>query len=72
VDVVQRRDPGADVEELADAGLADQVVDGPHEEDPLRGHHRPDGRDLSRQRLGDGAVGSEVVLAAQPVVLDPG
>ena len=72
VHVVQRRDPGADVEELADAGLADEVVDRPDEEDPLRAHHGPDRRDLRRQRLGDRPVGGEVVLAAEPVVVDPG
>jgi hypothetical protein len=70
--VVRRRQAGADVEELADAGLGGQVTDGPAEERAVGPHvgrdPRPDGNDL----LGGFPVGGEIVLAAQPVVVDPG
>ena len=71
VGVVDRRQAAADVEELADPGLAGQVADGAVQELPVaagqvgnRGIHLP-------QLLAELAVDREVVLAAQPVVPDP-
>jgi hypothetical protein len=71
VGVVRGRDARADVQELTYAGLGDQVVHGPAEEravaaDPGR-HRRVGGHELLRQF----PVRGEVVLPAQPVVVDP-
>jgi hypothetical protein len=64
VRVVRRRQPGPDVQELADTRLCDQEVHRPGQERPLRPdrdqHIRVRGGDL----LGDSPVGREVVLAA--------
>jgi len=72
VRVVRARYSGADVEELPDAGLFDQVLDRAGEECPV-GAHRGDqiGVRLDR-RVAGRAVGRVVVLAAKPVVVDPG
>ncbi len=68
---VRGGEAGAEVEELADAE-AGGVLHGAHEEaavgtgaDGAARQHRDD-------LVGDGAVGGEVVLAAQEVVVDPG
>jgi hypothetical protein len=63
---------GAKVEELADLGLTGQVADGPGEELPGGPGDVDDlGEDLAILVTG-GAVHRVVVLAAQPVVPDPG
>jgi hypothetical protein len=71
-DVARRGQAGPDVDELGDARLADQEADDPAEERAivLRGQGRL-GRELhgAAREL---AVGREVVLAADEVVVDPG
>ena len=62
---------GADVDDLPDAGLADQVTDHPAEEGPVPLHRQLDVRQLGDHRLADGPVGRVVVLAAEQVVVDP-
>jgi hypothetical protein len=72
VGVVRGRQAGAYVEELADPRLASQVSDDP---DPQR-TGKPGSRAYARVQLrdlfADLAVDLVVVLAAQPVVPDPG
>jgi hypothetical protein len=46
-------------------GLAGQVSDGPAEERPVGPGHRHQGRDRLDHGVAEGAVNSEVVLAAQ-------
>jgi hypothetical protein len=70
VDVAGGRDAGADVQELADPGLAGQPAHGPAEEGPLGPHLGADGGHLLGDGVAHGPVGGEVVLAAQPVVVD--
>ena len=69
--VVRRGQPGPDIQELPDTRLCDQEVHRPGQERPLRPdreHHiRVRGGDL----LGDRPVSREVVLAAQPEVVNP-
>src|ERR1700691_2237138 len=63
---------GTDVEELRQPGLVGQEPDRASEEGPIlacRGGRRGVDR---RQRVCVGPVGGEVILAAQPVVVDPG
>jgi hypothetical protein len=72
VHVLRGGQAGTDVEQLPDARLADQVADHAPEDVPLGAHahlYRGQRRD---HLLGDGAVGGEVVLAAEKVVVDPG
>jgi hypothetical protein len=67
--VTCRRQPGADVEELPDAGLRGQVPDGPAEERavlPRSGAHPGHGR---HHLVGHLPVRREVILAAQVVVI---
>jgi len=71
VRVARRGQPGADVDDLPDAGLADQVADHPAEEGPVPLHRQPDVRQLRDHRIADRAVGRVVVLAAEQVVIDP-
>jgi len=70
VGVARRRDPGADVEELADPRVGGQKPDHPAEERTGRGadllHH---GGDLD-QLPGGHPVGLEVVPAADQVIPD--
>ncbi len=65
------RQPGADVEELADAAAGGQVVDGATVEGPVgpgTGHHvRPTAGHL----ITDRPVGRVMVFAAEPVVVHP-
>jgi hypothetical protein len=71
VGVLHGGQPGADIEELPDPGLAGQVADRADEElARLRGHGR-DVRIDFQTRLADGAVDLEVVLAAHSEVPDP-
>src|SRR5262249_11996996 len=72
VDVVLGGDSGADVEELADAGLAGQEPHGAPEEGPVGAHGRTEVGVEGDDRAGDVAIGLEVVVAAQPVVVDTG
>ncbi len=72
VGVVGGRQAGADVQELPHPGLVDQVLHRPAQERPVgpdAGQHARVGRD---DLLGGLAVGLVVVLAAEPVVVDPG
>jgi len=72
VDVVLRGDAGADVEELADARLCGQETHGPAEEGAVRAGDGP-GVGLDRDhRPGGILVGPEIVITAQPPVVDPG
>ena len=64
--VVRRRQPGPDVQELPDTRLCDQEVHRPGQERPLRPDRDPDIRVRDRDLIGDGPVGREIVLAAQP------
>jgi len=72
VGVVGGRQTGADVQELADARLTGQVGHGADEEAPRgAGHVHDAGKGLAVLVPGD-PVDLVVVLAAQPVVPDPG
>jgi len=71
VRVAHRGQSGADVDDLLDAGLTDQVADHPAEEGPVPLHRPPDVRQLRDHRLADRAVDRVVVLAAEQVVIDP-
>ena len=68
MDVTLTGQPGADIEELADPGLACQVPDHPAQERPVglgaggRVGHYP------QRELHDGPVRGEVVLAAQVLI----
>ena len=70
--VAGHRQPGADVEELPDATLAGQVPHDPGQERPVRPHVGLDPRVGGDRLLGRLPVGGEIILAAQPVVVDPG
>jgi len=72
VGVVRRRDPGADVEELPDPGLGGEEPHDPGQERPVGPHRHDDPRIGRDHRVTGGAVGREVILAAQPVVMHPG
>jgi hypothetical protein len=72
VRVVRGGDPGAEVQELADGRLAGQVPGHPAEEGPVGAHPEPQARRHGHHALGGLPVGGEVVLAAEPVVIDPG
>jgi hypothetical protein len=72
VSVVGRGQAGADVQELPDAGLGGQVVHRAAEELALRADAGQDRRVCRDDLLGSLAIGGEVVLPAQPVVVDPG
>src|SRR5580704_16917183 len=71
VNVVVGRHAGADVEELADAGLADQVTRGADAEGSVGPGGGDDVRVDPHGLLGGLAVRGEIVLAAQQVVVDP-
>src|SRR5581483_7762746 len=72
VDVVLGRDARADVEELADAGLAGQEPDHAAEEGAVGAHGGADVRVQGGDRAGEVPVGLEIVVAADPVVVDAG
>ena len=72
VGVVRGGQAGADVEELADARLPGQVPDRAGEEGPGGAGVLHDRREGLEHLVADLAVDGEVVLAAQPVVPDPG
>jgi hypothetical protein len=71
VGVVAAGQAGADVEELADARLGGQIVDRAAEEGAVLPDARDDVRILLDHQLGGLAVRLEVVLAAEPVIVDP-
>jgi len=72
VGVVGGGQAGADVEELADAGVTGQIPDHAGEEGPGGASVLDDRRKGLENLVADLAVDGEVVLAAQPVVPDPG
>ena len=72
VGVVGGGQAGADVEELADARLTGQVPDRADQEGPGGASVLDDRREGLENLVADLAVDGEVVLAAQPVVPDPG
>jgi hypothetical protein len=72
VGVVLRRQAGPDVEELRDTGVGGQVLDGPAEEAARRAGDVDDLREDLAELVADLAVDGVVVLAAEPVVPDPG
>src|SRR4029077_3072470 len=72
VGVVGGGDPGADVQELPDAGLADQVAHGPGQEGPVPPHPFRHMRGRPHRRPAGDLVRGEVGLAAEPVVVDAG
>src|SRR6185437_13173773 len=72
VDVRTGGDAGTDVEELPDAGVVGQVGHRTLHERPVGPDVAHDRRPGRHHRLAGRPVGGEVVLAAQPVVVDPG
>ena len=70
--VVRGRDAGADVEELPDPGLGGQEPHHPGEERSVGAHRGDDAGVGLEHRVAGRAVGGEVVLAAQPIVMHPG
>ena len=65
------RQPAADIEELADPGIA-QESHRAHHELAITAHGVQDLRHHPQHLLGRCPVGAEVVFAAQPVVIHPG
>jgi hypothetical protein len=63
---------GADVEELPDPGFRRQEPHGPAEEAAVLAQPGAPGGPGRQRLVGDGAVGGEVVLAADVVVVHPG
>ena len=72
VGVVRRRDAGADVQKLPDARHPRQVAHRIGQESPLRADIAQDSRIGLNHLLGGLPVNREIILAAQPVVVDPG
>src|SRR5216683_1844131 len=70
VRVVHRRDSRADVKELPDPGLRRQVAHRPAEERPMPAHALHEVGVRGERLIARLAVSLEVVLAAQPVVVD--
>jgi hypothetical protein len=70
--VVGGGNAGADVEELADAGLAGQIPHRPGQERAVPTHALYHVRVFPHGGLGSCPVGGEVVLSAEPVVIDAG
>jgi hypothetical protein len=62
---------GADVEELSDAGLRGEVVDGSDDELPGLLGQLHDAGEPGNARVPGNTVGGAVFLAAHPVVPDP-
>ena len=71
VHVADRRDARADVEELGDPGLAEEVHRAAQER-AVGAHGVADVRRHPGDRLGQFTIGGEVVRAAEEVVVDPG
>src|SRR5262249_61327481 len=64
-------DAGAEAQKLADTGLASKVPPRPAQEGPVGLDAGDDPREHRHDLLGGLPVGSEVILAPQPVVVDP-
>jgi hypothetical protein len=71
MDVRAARQPAADVDELADPGIA-QEADRAHQKLAVAAHGIEDLRHELHHLLGGRPVRGEVVLTAQPVVIYPG
>jgi hypothetical protein len=72
VRVVRGGQAGPDIEELPDTHRGGEMVHGRGQERPPRAGDRSHGRHDLQDLFRDGAVGGEIVLAAQPVIPDPG
>jgi len=72
VGVVGGGQPGTNVEELTDAGVTGQIPDRTGEEGPGGAGVLDDRRERLENLVADLAIDGEVVLAAKPVVPDPG
>jgi serine-type D-Ala-D-Ala carboxypeptidase len=72
VRVVRGGQARTDVQELADPGLADQVPHRPPQEYPVPARRADDVRVRRDHPLSGYPVDGEVILPAQPVVIDPG
>ena len=72
VGVARGGNAGADVEELPDSRLAGEVADGAPEKRPVGAGGEARVRVDLEHCLGGDAVGGEVVLAAEQVVVHPG
>ncbi len=71
VNVVRGRQAGPDVEQLANTGLADEIADNPAENGLLRLHADLDAGKPGDDLIADRAVGGEVILPAEQVIVDP-
>ena len=71
VDVVRGRQARADIKQLRDAGLADQVAHHPAEHGALRLHADLDLRERGDDLVAERAIGREIVFAAEQVVVHP-
>ncbi len=72
VHILRGRQARADIQELPDARLADQVADDTPEQVALGPHADLDGGQRGEDLLGGRPVGGEVVLAAEQEVINPG
>src|SRR2546430_11157110 len=70
--IVDGRQAGADVQELADALFGGQVPDGPGEKGPAGAGRADQFRDERENPVADLPVNGVMILAAQPVIPDPG
>jgi hypothetical protein len=70
VHVLGRGQPGANVDELPDAFLPDQVADHPAEHLPLRPDANLNGRHRRDDPVAERPVGGVIVFPAQQVVVD--
>jgi hypothetical protein len=71
VGVVRRREAGPDIQELPHAHVERQVADRPAEKSAVRARGLAQHGISLQHKLGGFAVGGEIVLAAQPVVVNP-
>src|SRR6266487_45603 len=69
--IVDGRQAGADVQELADARPGGQVPDGPGEKVPVGAGRADQLRDERENLVPDLPVNGVMILAAQPVIPDP-
>ena len=70
--VLSGRQPGADIQELPDPCFPGEELDGPAQECPVGPDTRQDVRVVPDGKLTGFPVGFVVVLATEPVVIDPG
>jgi hypothetical protein len=71
VDVVRGGQARADIKQLRDADLADQVAHHPAEHGALRLHAGLNLRERGDDLVAERAVGGEIVLTAEQIVVDP-